>query len=278
MNTLDNLCPLDGRYRSSTEELRRVWGDCQLMRLRVYVEERVSRVCSLASYTELLHILLTSEDVNSVAYSLMTKRVLEKVLLPQMRAIHAATPLLARTHGQPASPTTFGKEFAVYSHRLSAHIRKLEEVKPLGKFSGAVGNFNAHVVAFPEEDWPKLAQQFVEHVESEVGSSTMPHKINPIDFENAEGNLGLSSAMLRFLRWGQAAGYEQLKTLTRGVAVGPHSLKSFFAAAALPAAEKDKLLQLAPHTYLGLAAQLATQQQQQQQQQQAEEGGQPANS
>ncbi|KAL8430138.1 hypothetical protein Efla_001802 [Eimeria flavescens] len=321
-----SLCPLDGRYKEVTEDLRCVWSDFHLMRHRVYVElkwleffvdrihpkgplsneqrraleplyevteedscritflekktnhdvkaveyflkERLQGVAALANLAEFTHLFCTSEDVNNLAYGLMTQRAVHAVLLPallhlvdellQLVREHADTPLLARTHGQPATPTTFGKEFAVYRHRLNKHIQKLKTLKPVGKFNGAVGNFNAHLVAFPDADWPALAQQFVESlgleyqplstqiechdwlselcddiarcnttlsglcvdcwtyisrqetpnpkpdllvlrkVEGEVGSSTMPHKINPIDFENAEGNLGLASAMLRF--------------------------------------------------------------------------------
>ncbi|KAL8271837.1 hypothetical protein Esti_004227 [Eimeria stiedai] len=289
-----NLCPLDGRYREATEDLRNVWGDCHLMRHRVYIElkwleffvdridpkgpltdeqrralqplyemtsdsfsrivffeqktnhdvkaieyylkERLRGLPAVSHLAEKVHIFCTSEDINNLAYALMVQAALAQVLLPCMQSLqaelknlvleHADTPLLARTHGQPATPTTFGKEFAVYRHRLNRHIQRLETFKPLGKFNGAVGNFNAHVVAFPQHDWPQLAEAFVKtigldyqplstqiechdwlsemdllalrRVEAEVGSSTMPHKINPIDFENAEGNLGLSTAMLRF--------------------------------------------------------------------------------
>ncbi|CDI83577.1 adenylosuccinate lyase, putative [Eimeria acervulina] len=245
-----------------------------------YLRERIQQTPSLSFCSEFVHALCTSEDINSLAYAFMLKECLTKIILPSIRSLllrlqtlatqHAEAPLLARTHGQPASPTTFGKEFAVYYHRLQQQMRKLEEVKPAAKFSGAVGNFNAHAVAFPGLDWPKLAQQFVEGlgvcyqpfstqiechdwisslcdelsrfntillglcqdcwayisrdllalqlVAGEVGSSTMPHKINPIDFENAEGNLGIACAMLRFFRGreSQPQGYEQLKQLTRG--------------------------------------------------------------
>ncbi|XP_026192383.1 uncharacterized protein LOC34621831 [Cyclospora cayetanensis] len=313
-----NICPLDGRYREATDDIRRVWGDIHLMRHRVFIElkwlefyldhvhsegpmtdkqrqalqplyevteedlaristfekqtnhdvkaveyyirERLSAVPCLSSLKEYVHIFCTSEDINNLAYALMATKANTEALLPSMRwlinelqrmaAEHAETPLLARTHGQPATPTTFGKEFAVYCHRLSKHMQKLEALRPCGKFNGAVGNFNAHVVAFPDKHWPELAQTFVESLglvyqplstqiechdwvaeycddlarfntvliglcvdcwtyisrellvlrraELEVGSSTMPHKINPIDFENAEGNLGLANAMLRF--------------------------------------------------------------------------------
>ncbi|CDJ51923.1 adenylosuccinate lyase, putative [Eimeria brunetti] len=225
-----NICPIDGRYRHITEDLRRVWGDAHLMGHRVYVElkwleffvanvhprvpmtaeqlrdlqplyevreehlkrifeieketnhdvkaveyylrERLGGIPSLSAFSEFIHILCTSEDINSLSYALMLQQTLRKALLPAVESLletlqtlaqqHADTPLLARTHGQPATPTTFGKEFAVYYHRLQKHKRKLEGVKAAGKFSGAVGNFNAHVVAFPHLDWPQLAQTFVE--------------------------------------------------------------------------------------------------------------------
>ena len=205
-----------------------------------------------------LHFACTSEDINNLAYGLMLKDVRERILVPAMdKLIHglanmadqyAKVPMLSRTHGQSATPTTVGKEMAVFGHRLDRQRRQFCAVEILGKMNGAVGNFNAHRVAFPEVDWTAVAQRFVEmrlglvynpittQIEShdglaeyvdawrrfhvialgmcrdfwsyislgyfrqkitgtEVGSSTMPHKVNPIDFENAEGNLGLAISM-----------------------------------------------------------------------------------
>jgi adenylosuccinate lyase len=207
---------------------------------------------------EWVHFSCTSEDINNLAYALMLQRARAECLLPALRGIgesidafatsHAAVPMLARTHGQAATPTTVGKEFANVSARLARQISSLAGVEILGKINGAVGNYNAHVIALPEIDWRKFAEAFVvalglgfnSHttqiephdwiaeychallrantvltdfsrdvwgyislgyfkqrvVAGEVGSSTMPHKVNPIDFENAEGNLGLANALL----------------------------------------------------------------------------------
>ena len=207
---------------------------------------------------EWLHFACTSEDINNLAYALMLKSARATVLLPMLDAIgellhalaqhHAAAPMLARTHGQTATPTTMGKELANVAARLQAQRAGIERVGILGKMNGAVGNFNAHVAALPQVDWPEFSGRFIESlglaanpyttqiephdwiaeychalmrantllldlardlwtyislgyfkqriVEGEVGSSTMPHKVNPIDFENAEGNLGLANALL----------------------------------------------------------------------------------
>lgn len=215
---------------------------------------------------ELLHFACTSDDINNLAYALMIKEARTKVLLPyldkiieNLRALaheHANTPMLARTHGQPATPTTVGKEFANFVIRLKQQRHKLAAIEIIGKFNGATGNFNAHLAAFPEIDWQQVCQKFVEdfgltwnshttqiephdyiveisntlaHINNiligfcrdmwgyislnyftqitqanhqaesrfAIGSSVMPHKINPIDFENAEGNLGLANALLQ---------------------------------------------------------------------------------
>ncbi|OGG99072.1 MAG: adenylosuccinate lyase [Candidatus Lambdaproteobacteria bacterium RIFOXYD1_FULL_56_27] len=208
-----------------------------------------------------VHFACTSEDINNLAYGLMVKAGVKEELLPQliqvtgkieeMAQAYRKVPMMARTHGQPASPTTMGKEFYNVYARLSRQLKGLEAQEYLGKINGAVGNFNAHQVACPQMDWRGFAAQFVSHlgltynpyttqiephdylaelfggvirsqvilldfcrdlwgyisneaftqipVAGEVGSSTMPHKINPIDFENAEGNLGLSNALLDHL-------------------------------------------------------------------------------
>jgi adenylosuccinate lyase len=207
---------------------------------------------------EFVHFACTSEDINNLAYALMLREARDSVLAPEQRALgarlaalaeqHAAMPMLSRTHGQAASPTTLGKEFANFAWRLRRLEKGFAAVEILGKLNGAVGNYNAHLAAYPDIDWPALSQRFVESlglgwnpyttqiephdwiaeychalerfntaltdlcrdlwgyvslgyfrqkvVAGEVGSSTMPHKVNPIDFENAEGNLGIANALL----------------------------------------------------------------------------------
>jgi adenylosuccinate lyase len=226
-----------------------------------YLKERFSELPQLQRHAEFLHFACTSEDINNLAYALMMKDLLETVLEPGFERIdralldiarsQAAQPMLSRTHGQPASPTTLGKEIGNVLQRLRRQRRALARQACLGKINGAVGNFNAHLSAYPAVDWPGLSRAFVESlglewnawttqiephdwmaelfqatqryqtvlidlcrdlwayisigyfrqktVEGEVGSSTMPHKVNPIDFENAEGNLGLSNAILEHL-------------------------------------------------------------------------------
>jgi adenylosuccinate lyase len=227
-----------------------------------FLKEKTGALPEVARAAEFIHFGCTSEDINNLAYALMLKRTRAEVLLPRMDRViealaalarrYADTPMLARTHGQPASPTTLGKELAVFAWRLKRQREQFARVEILGKMNGAVGNFNAHYVAYPEVDWPSLARRFVEErlglvwnpyttqiephdyiaelcdalarfdtvlidfcrdvwgyislgyfrqqvVAGEVGSSTMPHKVNPIDFENAEGNLGLANALARHL-------------------------------------------------------------------------------
>ena len=207
-----------------------------------------------------MHFACTSEDINNLAYALMCREARESVLLPHMDALlgalrsmahaHAEDAMMSRTHGQPATPTTLGKEVAVFVHRLRLRA-SVSRVPIRGKMNGAVGNFNAHIAAYPDVDWAQLGRRFVESlglafnshttqiephdwmaeyfdalarcnsilidlcrdfwgyvslgyfrqkvVAGEVGSSTMPHKVNPIDFENAEGNFGVANALLRFM-------------------------------------------------------------------------------
>jgi adenylosuccinate lyase len=210
---------------------------------------------------EFVHFACTSEDVNNLSYALMLRESRDAVMLPRLdqlaealRALarrHAALPMLARTHGQPASPTTLGKEMANFAHRLSRARSRIAAVPVLGKINGAVGNYNAHLAAYPDFDWQRFCRRFVERLgiefnpyttqiephdwlaelldayaransvlldldrdlwgyvslgyfvqkakAGEVGSSTMPHKVNPIDFENSEGNVGVANALLRHL-------------------------------------------------------------------------------
>ena len=208
-----------------------------------------------------VHFACTSEDINNLAHGLMLNAARAGVMLPALDAViarlvalahrHAAQPMLAHTHGQPATPTTLGKEMANVAARLARARRGIAQVEMLGKINGAVGNYNAHVAAYPAVDWPAFAQRFVSDLNlgfnayttqiephdamaelfdavartntilidldrdiwnyisfgyftqktkaGEIGSSTMPHKVNPIDFENSEGNLGLANAVLRHL-------------------------------------------------------------------------------
>ncbi len=344
---------------------------------------------ALAGAREFVHFACTSEDINNLAYALMLRDAREGVLLPALDGIlanlramaqaHAAVPMLSRTHGQTASPTTLGKEIANVVARLERQRRQIAAVEISGKINGAVGNYNAHAIACPEVDWPAFAQRFVEGLglafnpwttqiephdgiaelgdairrantvlidlardvwgyislgyfrqqlkAGEVGSSTMPHKVNPIDFENAEGNLGLANALfghfsekLPISRWqrdltdstvlralGTAFGhmligfdalqrglnklsvnperlaadldaawevlaeavqtvmrrhglpnpYEQLKALTRGHGITEASMREFIAGLDLPAADKQRLVEMTPSTYTGLAERLA---------------------
>ncbi len=226
-----------------------------------FIKERFKGHAELEAISEFVHFACTSEDINNLAYGLMVQEARERCLLPRMDEVIAAIrtlaeenadqPMLSRTHGQPASPTTLGKELANVVARLARQRQQLAEVPVLGKMNGAVGNYNAHLAAYPDLDWPRIAGEFVEGlglepnpyttqiephdymaelfhalsrfntvlldfdrdvwsyiaigyfrqrpVEGEVGSSTMPHKVNPIDFENSEGNLGVANAMLTHL-------------------------------------------------------------------------------
>ncbi|MGU9951469.1 MAG: adenylosuccinate lyase [Gammaproteobacteria bacterium WSBS_2016_MAG_OTU1] len=346
----------------------------------------------LAHLQNLVHFGCTSWDINNIAQGKMIFGAMQEHLIPQLELVIASiekqamaladTPMLSRTHGQPASPTTMGKEFANFYARLTPRLQKLREWRPTGKMNGATGNYNAHYIARPDIDWQQLSQKFVESqnmifashttqiepyddlasffnlmseinnilldfcrdmwtyialeyfcqqtVEAEVGSSTMPHKINPIDFENGEGNLGLANALfihfankLPISRWqrdlsdstvlrsiGTAFGYtflawqsigrgleritintpklnadldnnwsvlteavqtllrsenaaddayEQLKTFSRGATVDKEYLHNFIESLPISDDAKSRLLALSPHSYCGIAAQLAKQ-------------------
>jgi adenylosuccinate lyase len=226
-----------------------------------WIREQVAGDPALERASAFIHFACTSEDVNNLAYALMVRGALDEVLVPAVDALiaglaelartHAGLPMLARTHGQPATPTTLGKELANFVHRLRRGRAALAAVKLTGKANGAVGGYNAHLAAYPSVDWEAFARRFVESfglefnpyttqiephdalaeacdalarvntvlvdldrdlwgyvslgyfrqrtVAGEVGSSTMPHKVNPIDFENSEGNLGVANALLRHL-------------------------------------------------------------------------------
>lgn len=230
--------------------------------IEYFIKEKFDAMGGLDSYKEFIHFGLTSQDINNTSFPLMLKEALENVYLPLLEELvaqldeyateWAEIPMLAKTHGQPASPTKLGKEVKVYVYRLQRQIELLKQVPMTAKFGGATGNLNAHNVAYPNFNWPQFAAKFVaeklglereeyttqisnydnmsamfdamkrihtivldldrdfwQYVsmeyfkqkikKGEVGSSAMPHKVNPIDFENSEGNLGLANAMLEFL-------------------------------------------------------------------------------
>lgn len=225
-----------------------------------FLKEKIAGQPELNAVTEFIHFACTSEDINNLSYGVMLADGL-KATLPTLHEVadeiaklaiaHAAQPMLSRTHGQTASPTTLGKEMANVAYRLKRQLKQIERVEVLGKINGAVGNYNAHLTTYPDIDWEANARTFVEGlglsfnpyttqiephdyiaelfdavcrfntilidfdrdvwgyislgyfkqrtVEGEIGSSTMPHKVNPIDFENSEGNLGLANAVLNHL-------------------------------------------------------------------------------
>ena len=353
------------------------------------IKEKLANDAELGPALEFVHFACTSEDINNLSYALMLSEARRTVLLPKVDALidklralaheHAALPMLSRTHGQTASPTTVGKELANVVARLRRQREVLAALPMPGKINGAVGNYNAHVTAYPDVDWAAFSKRFVESLgldwqayttqiephdgvaelcdackridtiaidlcrdvwgyisqgyfkqavkAGEVGSSTMPHKVNPIDFENAEGNFGIASALfehfaakLPISRWqrdltdstvlralGTAFGhmligfdslqkglgklsanperlaadldaawevlaeavqtvmrryglpnpYEQLKALTRGHGITEASMREFIASLDLPADAKQRLLEMTPATYTGLAEGLA---------------------
>ncbi|MGO1192276.1 MAG: adenylosuccinate lyase [Nesterenkonia sp.] len=359
-----------------------------------FISDRLQDL-GLADLKPLVHFACTSEDINNLSYAMGIRDAVEQVWLPAARSMlsslsslvdeAAEVPMLSRTHGQPATPTTLGKEVAVFVHRLSRQLRRIEQQEYLGKLNGATGTYAAHLAAAPETDWPQIAQAFVEklgltfnplttQIESHdfqaelyadvarfnrilhglcvdlwsyisigffrqipvagaTGSSTMPHKVNPIRFENAEANLEMSNALLDTLgatlvesRWqrdltdssgqrniGTALGhsvlalsnvtkglrqldvaseviaadldlnwevlgeavqtvmraeaiegtagmeepYERLKELTRGRRVDAEKLKEFVAGLGLSPAAEERLKNLTPAQYTGLAADLA---------------------
>lgn len=226
-----------------------------------FLKEKIADNSELMAVNEFIHFACTSEDINNLSHALMLKEAREKTILPYMQQVidaitqlahdHAEIPMLSRTHGQPASPTTLGKEMANVVYRLRRQMEQLEAVPLLGKINGAVGNYNAHFTAYPELNWPQMAENFItslglsfnpytiqiephdyiaeyfdamarfnnilldfdrdvwsyislgyfkqKTIAGEVGSSTMPHKVNPIDFENSEGNIGIANAIFDHL-------------------------------------------------------------------------------
>ena len=226
------------------------------------LKEQAEQLDELQQVSEFIHFACTSEDINNLSHALMLRSGRDEVILPLMRQVadairalakqYANVPMLSRTHGQPASPTTLGKELANVVYRLERQIAQIESIPLLGKINGAVGNYNAHLSAYPAVDWEANAKQFIEQtlglqfnpyttqiephdyiaelfdavarfntilidfdrdiwayislgyfkqktVAGEIGSSTMPHKVNPIDFENSEGNLGIANAIMQHL-------------------------------------------------------------------------------
>ncbi|MBD9645004.1 MULTISPECIES: adenylosuccinate lyase [Pantoea] len=226
-----------------------------------FLKEKVADVPALHAVSEFIHFACTSEDINNLSHALMLETARRDVIVPFWNQLIDAVkglaheyrdiPLLSRTHGQPATPSTMGKEMANVAYRLERQLRQLSKIDVLGKINGAVGNYNAHISAYPEVDWHQLSEQFVtslgltwnpyttqiephdyiaelfdciarfntilidfdrdiwgyvalnhfkqKTIAGEIGSSTMPHKVNPIDFENSEGNLGLANAMMQHL-------------------------------------------------------------------------------
>jgi adenylosuccinate lyase len=223
-----------------------------------FLKERIAGDAELAAQAEFIHFACTSEDINNLSYALMLSQARSQVMQPALESLlqtlrgmateHAALPMLSRTHGQTASPTTLGKEIANVAARIDRQLQQLASWQSPGKINGAVGNYNAHAISYPDVDWPAFAQHFVQSLglsfnahttqiephdgiaeicdilrrintvlidfcrdvwgyislgyfkqslkAGEVGSSTMPHKVNPIDFENAEGNFGIANALL----------------------------------------------------------------------------------
>jgi len=354
-----------------------------------FIKEQIAGIPKLHKYREFIHFACTSEDINNLSYALMLKDLRDQILdaqitkimtkIEELANLYRDVAMMCRTHGQSATPSTMGKEFYNVYYRLKRQIKQLKQVEILGKINGAVGNYNAHMVSYPEIKWDELAKSFVEDklgltfnpyttqiephdyvaeffdnlrrintilidfardmwgyialnyfkqrvIAGEIGSSTMPHKVNPIDFENSEGNLGLANAIATHLseklpisRWQRdltdstvqrnigvvvayaalgysslqkglskleintatinqdldnnwellaepiqtvmrkccvANAYEQLKELTRGKKVDAVKVHEFIQGLDIPQTEKNKLLELTPHNYIGLASKL----------------------
>ena len=357
--------------------------------MEYWLKERLAANPEVMRVSEFIHFGCTSEDINNVAHALMLKDAVAASLLTSLDGLisrlrdlaHqlAELPMLARTHGQPATPTTLGKEMANIAARLIRARSRIGEISLTAKFNGAVGNYNAHLSAYPDVDWEAFNRRFIESLglefnpytiqiephdamaeifdaiarintilidadrdlwqyismgyfkqklkAGEIGSSTMPHKVNPIDFENSEGNLGLANAVLRHLaeklpisrlqrdltdstvlrnmgvafgysllaydstlrglakleanpermaddldnawevlaepvqtvmrRFGVPNPYEQLKELTRGKGIEKNALRAFITTLPIPDADRKRLLEMTPASYIGQAAELA---------------------
>ncbi|MDB5887627.1 MAG: purB, partial [Rhodocyclales bacterium] len=357
--------------------------------MEYWLKARFENNAEVSKASEFIHFACTSEDINNTSHALMLKEARDAVLLPMIDRVidrfvqlahqHADLAMLSRTHGQPASPTTLGKEMANVAYRLRRARKSIAAVDMTAKFNGAVGNYNAHLSAYPDIDWAAFNQRFIESLDlvfnpytiqiephdsmaelfdaiarmdtilidacrdiwmyislgffkqrlkaGEVGSSTMPHKVNPIDFENAEGNFGMANSILRHFseklpisrmqrdltdstvlrnmgvgfghallgldsclrglnklesdparvaadldnawevlaepiqtvmrRYGIPKPYEQLKELTRGTGITKAALQAFIGKLAIPDADKKRLLDMTPASYIGEAASLA---------------------
>jgi adenylosuccinate lyase len=390
------LAQLDGLLAGFSEVDARAIKDIEartnhdVKALEYWLRQRLGDNAEMQRMIEFIHFACTSEDINNLCYALMMEESRAQTMLPALdRIVHklsalahelADLPMLSRTHGQSATPTTLGKEMANFAMRLRRARVRIAAVRVTGKFNGAVGNYNAHLAAYPDVDWPSLSRRFVQELglefnayttqiephdslaelldayaaantvligldrdiwgyislgyfrqrsqAGEIGSSTMPHKVNPIEFENSEGNLGVANALLQHLaaklpvsRWqrdlsdstvlrnvGVALGhtliafdaclaglskveadparlredldrvwevlaeaiqtvmrrcgveqpYEQLKSLTRGKdGITRETLHAFIRGLDIPDGEKQRLLELTPSGYIGLAARLA---------------------
>jgi adenylosuccinate lyase len=357
--------------------------------MEYWLKARFESNAEVSKASEFIHFACTSEDINNTSHALMLKEARDAVLLPAIDRViarfvelahqHADLAMLSRTHGQTASPTTLGKEMANVVYRLRRTRKAIAAVEMTAKFNGAVGNYNAHLSAYPDADWPAFNQKFIESLglvfnpytiqiephdsmaelfdaiarmdtilidacrdiwmyislgffkqklkAGEVGSSTMPHKVNPIDFENAEGNFGVANSLLKHFseklpisrmqrdltdstvlrnmgvgfghallglesclrglnklesdplrvaadldaawevlaepiqtvmrRYGIPKPYEQLKELTRGTGITKAALQEFVGKLAIPDADKKRLLEMTPASYIGEAAALA---------------------
>ncbi|PTC00577.1 adenylosuccinate lyase [Thalassospira xiamenensis] len=254
---VNDFSPADGER---VKEIERTTNH-DVKAVEYFLKEKVASNAELAAVSEFIHFACTSEDINNLSHGLMLKSARDEVIVPMMRDLVAAVTakaheyrdvaMMARTHGQPATPTTMGKEFANVAIRLQRQLKQIENATILGKINGAVGNYNAHLAAYPNVDWHQFSEQFVtglgltwnayttqiephdyvaelfdavarfntividfdrdlwgyialnhfkqKTVAGEVGSSTMPHKVNPIDFENSEGNLGIANAIFGHL-------------------------------------------------------------------------------
>ena len=380
---LQNFTPAEAERVKKIEETT----NHDVKAVEYYLKEKIAGT-ALEELNEFIHFACTSEDINNLSHALMLKQGRGILIADQQKLIDdlyvkarmwKTVPLLARTHGQTASPSTVGKEFAVFVDRFRKALATFSGVAILGKLNGAVGNYNAHLSAYPDVDWPELARKLIEDelglkqnpftiqiephdymaemfdalarfntvlvdlnrdiwtyisfacfkqktVAGETGSSTMPHKVNPIDFENSEGNLGLANALLRHMaeklpvsrlqrdltdstvlrNMGVAFGYtllayrstlkglgklelneerlagdlanawevlaepvqtvmrkagiekpyEKLKELTRGRVIDELAILKFIEALDLPEADKKRLLELSPATYIGRAVQI----------------------
>ena len=356
--------------------------------IEYFLKEKISKIRSLNKYSEFIHFACTSEDINNLSYSLMIRDASNTVAsnihdvsrnLKQKANKFATTPMLSRTHGQTASPTTMGKEFSNFVHRINTINTSIGTIKLKGKINGAVGNFNAHTIAYPNVNWELVSKKFIKGLgleinshttqvepkdsiaelffhyvrlnnvlidlsrdmwgyislgyfkqklkKGEIGSSTMPHKVNPIDFENAEGNFGLSNSIFMHLsnsvvisRWQRdltdstvmrnvglcygytnlalysllkglnkleinkdqinkdldnswevlteaiqtvlrkhsiSNGYELMKDLSRGKQINKEDLHQFIDSTDIPIEDKQRLKNLKPSSYIGIANKLA---------------------